>query len=80
VIAGKLTELLKIYPTPGYTDEIIHIYLAENCTNSTKRPDDGEFVDCEYVDISQVLGMIESGEICDAKTVSAIYKYILSVK
>lgn len=75
-IAKGLKELFKLYPSPGYTDEIIYVYLAENCTKSCSNPDYDEFVEGEFVEIEKVCKMIECGEICDAKTVAAIYKYL----
>ena len=74
---AELSHLLDIYPTPGYTDEIIHIYVADKYEISKQNLDDGEFLDCCFIDIETVLKMIESGEICDAKTIVAIYKYLL---
>ena len=75
-IAKDLKELFKLYPTPGYTDEIIYIYLAENCQKSRINPDEDEFITCEFVELEKVCKMIEQGEICDAKTVASIYKYL----
>lgn len=75
-IAGKLTKLLTLYPSPGYTDEVIHVYLAENCKKSAARPDEGEFVACEFVPLDEVVSMINRGEICDGKTVAAVFKYL----
>lgn len=77
---AELTHLADIYPTPGYTDEIIHIYFAENSTRSAQNLDEGEFLNAEFVPLEKVLSMIESGEICDAKTVVAVYKYLLIKK
>ena len=75
-VAKSLTELFKLYPTPGYSDEIIYVYLAENCLNGSINPDEDEFVECELIELEKVCKMIESGEICDAKTVAAVYKYL----
>ena len=74
--AGRVTEFLKIYPTPGYTDEIIHIYEAKNSVLKASHLDEGEFLNCELIELGKVVKMIESGEICDAKTVCAVYTYI----
>lgn len=78
--AADVVPLLDIYPTPGYTDEIIHIYLAVDCKESLKNPDDGEFVETYSYELSEVADMIERGEICDAKTVAAVYKYLIMQK
>ena len=72
----KLVHMLDLYPSPGYTDEIIHIYFAETYKYVEQKLDEGEFLNCEFVPMNEVLKMIESGVICDAKTVSAIYKYL----
>ncbi len=76
---AEVEKLLEIYPSPGYTDEVIHIYLAKNAEFVGQHVDDGEFLTCEFIPLEKVVAMIESGEICDAKTVAAIYKY-LSIK
>ena len=73
---AELVHLVDIYPSPGYTDEIVHIYAATNAKLSCQNLDEGEFLNAEFVPFEKVLSMIESGEICDAKTVTAIYKYL----
>lgn len=76
-MTAKLSPYLKIYPTPGYTDEVIHIYIAEDCKRvGGQSLDDGEFLEPVYKPVKEVLALIESGEITDAKTVAAIYKYV----
>lgn len=73
---AEVEKFLEIYPSPGYTDEVIHIYLAKNAQFVGQRTDDGEFLTCEFVPLEKVVEMIERAEIQDAKTVAAIYKYI----
>lgn len=75
---AKLSHLLDIYPTPGYTDEIIHIYFAENYVVTEQKLDEGEFLNYCFIDIKTALKMIENGEINDAKTIVALYKYLLT--
>lgn len=74
--AEKLVHALDLYPTPGYTDEIIRIFYAEKFSFVGSKPDKDEFLECEFIEIPQVIKMIENGEITDAKTVSAIYRYL----
>ena len=47
VISGNVFELGKIYPTPGYCSEIIHIYGAANLKPSKQALDEGEFLACK---------------------------------
>ena len=80
-ISADLIPYIKLYPTPGYTDEVIHIFLAENCRDGRNQSlDDGEFLSVCFRPLNEVLSLIESGEICDGKTVAAICKFILNNK
>ena len=72
---AKLIKMFDLYPSPGYTDEIIHVYFAKHYEFIGQKLDDGEFLNVQFIPLEKVLEMIECGEICDAKTVSAIYKY-----
>lgn len=73
---AQLVRLLDLYPSAGYTDEVIHIFYAEKFEYVGQKPDKGEFLECEFVKLDDVIKLIERGEICDAKTVAAVYKYI----
>ena len=76
-LKADLSHLIDIYPTPGYTDEIIHIYFAQSYKITKQKLDDGEFLNYCFIDIDTVLKMIENGELSDAKTIIALYKYLL---
>lgn len=73
---AKLVRYFDLYPSPGYTDEIIYVYYATEYEFVGQKLDEGEFLKCEFIDIDKVLNLIAEGKICDAKTVSAIYKYL----
>lgn len=75
-----LTLISKLYPSPGYTNEIIYIYFADNCKFIGQKLDSGEFLNVKYFTINELLEMAKSGEICDAKTLVAIYAYANSLK
>ena len=70
--AEKMMPLFKVYPSPGYTEEIIYIYKAENCKKTSSQLDDGEFLDCVWIDKKTVKKMLANKEICDAKTLLAL--------
>lgn len=74
--AAELVRALTLYPSPGYTDEVICIYFAKKCSFVGSRPDEGEFVSRVFMPLGEAVNKIESGEICDAKTVAAIYWYL----
>ena len=70
----KLTPLGHIYPSPGYCDEIIRLYLARNLTWGEMDPDEDEFLDVERVPFHILVDRILTGEITDAKTCVAVLK------
>ena len=71
-MANKLRKLTSIYTTPGFSNEIIHLYLAEDLIESDKQPDEDEFIHTEVFTPEQIHQMITSGEICDAKSLVAL--------
>lgn len=72
VKAEKVTETFKIYPSPGYTEEIIYIYKAEGLKDTSVRLDDGEYLSSCWIEKDEAIKMVENGEIKDAKTVIAL--------
>ena len=74
VTAEKFFELGKIYPTPGYCSEIIHIYGAVHLKQSRQRLDEGEFLEVLEIPLETAFEKCMSGEFRDAKTVIGIMK------
>ncbi len=72
VTATVLRRLTSIWTTPGFTDEVIHLYLATGLQAGTPARERDEFITVEPQPLSQVLGRIRDGEIRDAKTIVAI--------
>lgn len=73
--AGKLEFLGKIYPTCGYSSEIIYLYLAKDCTLTKTSWDEDEWLESVYIPLEKTEEMILNGEIRDAKTICAIAYY-----
>lgn len=66
--AGQLTKITSIYTTPGFSDEIIHLYLAKNLKKAEQHLDEDEFINVECCSPQQVKKLIAQGEINDAKS------------
>lgn len=66
--AKKLRLLSSILTTPGFTNEVIHLYLAEDLVLAEQCPDEDEFIDVEVFTKEEIKKMIENGTICDAKS------------
>jgi len=62
------------YPCIGYSDEIIHFYLAENLTEVTSQTDEDEFVELCRIPFSQALDWVHKGIISEAKTIIGLIK------
>ena len=66
-----------IYPSPGYTNEKIYLFFAENYKIEENNLDEDEFLNLEFIPINEAKLMINNGEIKDSKTIIAIQKYLL---
>src|SRR5438128_8599769 len=72
VTAGRLERLTTIWTTPGFTNEVIHLYLASGLTAGEPSRERDEFIEVVPQPLSQVLARIRDGEVRDAKTIVAI--------
>lgn len=73
-IAEKFEYLGECYPSVGYTNEIIRIFLAVGLKKTSQRLDDDEFLNVYRVPLREMLKRIMNNEIADAKTVMGIMK------
>ncbi len=73
---GMTTEVLEpltsIYTTPGFTDEVIHLFLAQGLEKGQHRREADEFMELHTRCWSEVMDLIRRGEIHDGKTLSAL--------
>jgi ADP-ribose pyrophosphatase len=70
--AGSLTPLTRIYTTPGFTDEVIRLFVATDLEPGETSLDPDEFMEVVRVPFSQALEMIRDGRIVDAKSIATI--------
>jgi len=71
--AGRVVQTGSILTTPGFTDERIHLFCAYDLVEGTAAPEAHEVLRSEIVPLAHALAMIESGEICDGKTIAALF-------
>lgn len=72
VRAARLEPLTSIFTTPGFTDEVIHLYLASGLEQGTPLRERDEFIEVVPQPLSTVLARIRAGEVRDAKSIVAI--------
>ncbi|MBR3148886.1 MAG: HAD hydrolase-like protein [Eubacterium sp.] len=73
-VAENYFSLGELYPTPGYTNEIIRLYGATGLRFEEQNLDDDEFLQIVKMPLDELVERVMSGEIKDAKTVAAALK------
>lgn len=73
--ARKWTRILFFYPSPGFLDETMTVFLAEELTAGEAQPEDDESIEASLIPLSEALQMIQSGQISDGKTIAAVLWY-----
>lgn len=72
--AEKWANLGYVYTSPGYSDEKLYLYKAEDLHFTRCHPDEGEIIQAFEYEIDKVMDMIYTGEINDAKTLCALLR------
>jgi len=70
--AASLEPITSMYTTPGFCDEVLHMYLATGLTKTPGGPrrEEGEFsMSVQPMPLGEAIGMVLRGEINDAKTI-----------
>lgn len=72
--ANKWTDLGYINTSPGFSDEKLYLYLAQDLEYTHCHPDEGEIIQAFEYKYDDVLKMIDNGEINDAKTICGLMR------
>lgn len=70
--AKKVKKIFSFWPTSAFSNEVIHIYHAENLIIASKCPDDDEFIEHLVIPFKKALEWVKNGRIRDSKTVIAL--------
>jgi ADP-ribose pyrophosphatase len=70
--AGKLEHLFDAFPTPGYSMELTHYYLATALAKGEQKTDEDEMIEVQVLEVDDVMGLISSGGLRDAKSIAAV--------
>ena len=71
-VSRQLKRLLQCYVAPGYSSELVHIFLVTDLSKAVQDLEDDEFIRVVKLDLVTALRMIERNEIEDAKTIAGI--------
>lgn len=72
---GVTKALGGFYVAPGYSTEFIHLYVCTQLVRSVLEGDPDEDIEVERRTLDEALAAVESGEICDAKSVIGVLRY-----
>lgn len=62
------------HPCIGYSNEVIHIYLARGLSSGEHNRDEDEALQLFEASLEQCLKMIQAGELTDGKTIVALFR------
>ena len=73
--AGRIRHITEFYTSVGYSEELLHVFFAEDLTAGDTDFDDNESIDIEEYPPEILFDMIDSGKINDGKTLIALLLY-----
>jgi ADP-ribose pyrophosphatase len=68
-VAEKLVKLIRFYVAPGYSKEVIHLFLATGLKKSEASPEYDEFIETSFIPIEEAMEMVYRNIIEDSKTI-----------
>ena len=77
--AGRWEKILSYYSTPGFTDEELHLYLAQDLTPGKTSLDADEFLESVSIPLEEAYRMIFTGQIVDGKSIIGIQNAFYSL-
>jgi ADP-ribose pyrophosphatase len=66
--AGSLERLWSVYPTPGFCDELLHIFYARELRPGSQSLDEDEAIEVRDFSLKEAFELQASGQIADMKT------------
>ncbi|MGN0487838.1 MAG: NUDIX domain-containing protein [Ruminococcus sp.] len=73
-VGYNFTSLGQLYPSPGYTGEIIHLYACRVKSQGEQCPDADEFLEIEKIPMAKAVEMVLNNQLPDAKSQVLILK------
>ena len=74
---GRIRALGEFYTSPGFCDELLRVFVADDLEPVGQKLEPGENLEVEVITRSEVMAMIGDGRIRDGKTIAALFMWIL---
>jgi ADP-ribose pyrophosphatase len=69
---GTMEHISTFYTTPGFTDEVMYLFLARDLVWDPLTPDDDEFIEVERIPWDEAVQRAQQNEFNDGKTILGI--------
>jgi len=67
-----LKKLVSYWPTPAFSNEVLHVYAAFGLAEAHSSPDEDEFIEHQVMPFREALKLAVNGKIMDSKTIIAL--------
>jgi ADP-ribose pyrophosphatase len=74
--AATITPLGRFFTSPGFADEVMHLFEARELSPVPRRLEPGERIEVEALPLERVLEMVRCGEIRDGKTIAGLFLWL----
>ena len=71
-VAREMEKLFTCYSTPGFSNELLHIYLAADLAYEAPDPDFDEDIEVVTMPLEEAVGLVWNGGIQDAKSIAGL--------
>lgn len=69
---AKMEQIISFYTTPGFSDELIHLYYTDSLISGQQHLDEDEFLEATAFDLKEAVQMVQSMQIADLKSMYAV--------
>lgn len=76
--AKKITKIFEFYSSPGFSNEKVHLYMAEDLTYVSTKFDEDEFIEISTFTKEEAKKMLETNSITDSKTLLGLLYWLNS--
>ncbi len=74
--SGSMRKMLSMYMSPGYSNEVIHLFIATELKAGQQGTEEDESITLEPYGPDELLEMIEKNVVEDAKTIAGVLSYL----
>lgn len=71
-VAKRIRKLGTFYTSPGFADELMHVFVAEQLTPGSQRLEPGEQIEVHIIERNEALRMAMDGTLIDGKSIAAL--------